>query len=121
LAIVGTGSILAEAVRAANELAVRGIYADVFSLTKLTPLAKQDISPLHRYQSILTVEEHVAAGGLGEMLRMLLPSTVNLRTLSIPDSLCLSVGSQAWLRARANLDSAGIISAILEFIGNDGS
>jgi transketolase C-terminal domain/subunit len=103
MAIVGTGSILAEAVRAATELAARGIFVDVFSLTKLTPIANQDVSPLGRYQSILTVEEHVAAGGLGEMLRMQLPSAVYFQSLSIPDSLCSSV------------DSAGIVSSIENF------
>jgi transketolase len=115
MAIVGTGSILAEAVRAATELAARGIFVDVFSLTKLTPIANQDVSPLGRYQSILTVEEHVAAGGLGEMLRMQLPSAVYFQSLSIPDSLCSSVGSQSWLRALAGLDSAGIVSSIENF------
>lgn len=120
MAIVGTGSILAEALRAATILADSGVFVDVFSLTKLTQLADQDISPLSRYRAIFTIEEHVSAGGLGEMLRMLLPSTFYFQSLTIPDTLCSSVGSQSWLREGAKLDFAGIVSSIETFSKNDG-
>jgi transketolase len=119
LAIVGTGSILAEAVVAAQRLREQGIFVDVYSITKITPFSSTNISSLFHYRQILTIEEHVAAGGLGEMLRMQLPSNVNVKALSVSDSLCSSVGSQTWLRAQANLASEGISKTVTELLSND--
>ena len=108
LAIVGTGSVLAEAVAAATILAEEGLKADVFTLTRLTPTADQNLTMLHGYRQILTVEEHLSAGGVGEMLRPFLPPGIQVRSLSVPESLCSAVGSQAWLRVQAGIDRAGI-------------
>jgi hypothetical protein len=53
------------------------------------------------------------------MLRMQLPSNVNVKALSVSDSLCSSVGSQTWLRAQANLASEGISKTVTELLSND--
>lgn len=104
-AFVGTGSVLAEAMIAAANLINRGHAVDVFSMTRLT---SPDLDNLRDYQRILTVEEHVAAGGLGELLCSGLPRNVKVRSISIPARLTGAVGSQSYLRASAGLDAAGI-------------
>lgn len=108
IAIVGTGSILAEAVKAAGRLLLSGLQTDVFSLTRLTPVDDLDFSELAGYRLILTVEEHVAAGGLGELLRSRLCSPRQIQSLCVPERLCHEVGSQNWLRERAGLSAEQI-------------
>ena len=104
-AIVGTGSVLAEATAAADRLAEQGRAVDVFSLTRLTA---PDLSSLYAYERVLTVEEHVAAGGLGELLSAALPRRIRIRSLGIPPLLSGAVGSQGYLRSLVGLDAAGI-------------
>ncbi|HCP11405.1 MAG TPA: transketolase [Planctomycetaceae bacterium] len=111
-AIVATGSILCEAVAASDQLAEQGIAVDVFSLTRLSPLTSRSLVDLSGYQQILTVEEHVSAGGVGEMCKSLLPRSIDVRNLSVSDELTSLVGSQSWLRAQAGLDACGIVAAV---------
>jgi transketolase len=118
LAIVGTGSILAEAVSASDYLALQGVRTDVFTLTRLSPLPKDALSELAGYQRVLTVEEHVAAGGLGELVQCRLPRDVSVQSLAIPPDLASSVGSQAYLRERAGLDKAGIVEYLQRWLTN---
>lgn len=115
-AIVGTGSVLAEAMLAADRLATRGHAVDVFSMTRLTGA---DLSILGRYTRILAVEEHVVAGGLGEMLGLGLPHTVRIRSLAIPAELCRVVGSQGYLRATAGVDAVGIERSFAAWLVED--
>lgn len=115
-AIVGTGSVLAEAMLAAERLATRGHAVDVFSLTTLT---SADLSSLGRYKRILTVEEHVAAGGIGELLGLGLPRTVRIRQLAIHTDLCSLVGSQSYLRAISGLDAAGIERSYVAWLADE--
>lgn len=105
-AIVGTGSVLAEAMIAAERLALQGHAVDVFSLTCLT---NPDLSLLDGYKRVMTVEEHVSAGGLGELLSAALPRGISIRSVGIPATLSAAVGSQQYLRSLAGLDAAGIV------------
>lgn len=118
IAIVGTGSILSEAVEASKLLVKRGIMVDVFSLTNLTPTCKDYFHPLQKFTRILTVEEHVAAGGIGEMLGSALNRRVHLRSLTIPQSLCNLVGSQKMLRKSAKLTASEFAHTIVDW-GSD--
>ena len=113
IAVVGTGSILEEAVKAAGQLLRSGLRTDVFSLIRLTPVHDLDLSELAGYQLILTVEEHVAAGGLGELLKSQLIGVGQVQSLCVPERLCNEVGSQKWLRDRAGLSAEGILGHLL--------
>jgi transketolase len=113
VAIVGTGSILSEAINAATMLADRGIAADVFSMVRLTSLQAQDFSKLGRYQQILTIEEHVGPGGLGELLRSLLPRQEHLPSAYVKESATSLTGSLEWLRRNNGLDAATLCTTVL--------
>jgi transketolase len=119
VAIIGTGSILAEAVIASNLLATQDIRVDVLSLTRLSPTSDQNFSSLQNYKKILTVEEHVEAGGLGELIRSAAPGNNSIRSLNVPEFICSTVGSQSWLRAQAKIDSKGISETLLAWIRHD--
>ena len=111
-AIVGTGPILAEAVAAAEQLSQSGRAVDVWALTRLSPAAAIDLGALRRYRRIITLEEHVAAGGLGEMVRSQLGAHGDLCSLCLPESLEAVCGSQAALRQRAGVDASAIARAV---------
>lgn len=119
LCIVGTGSILSEAVSATALLAVQSIKVDVFSITKLNPIEFCNIADLVRYRKILTIEEHVPAGGIGEMLRGSLPRSIDIASLSLPTSLSSTVGTQKYLRSLAKLDSMAIADKFIKWLADE--
>jgi transketolase len=119
VAIVGSGSILAEAIEASKLLAKRGIMVDVFSLTNLTPTCKDYFTPLQKFTRILTVEEHVAAGGIGEMLGSVLDRRTEIRSIAIPQSFCSVVGSQKMLRTAAKLSASEFAQTIVDWDSDD--
>ncbi|MBL8872329.1 MAG: transketolase [Planctomycetaceae bacterium] len=119
VAIVGTGSILSEAIEASKLLAKRGIMVDVFSLTNLTPTCKDYFTPLHKFTRILTVEEHVTAGGIGEMLGSVLDRRTQVRSITIPQSFCSVVGSQKMLRTASKLSASEFAQTIVDWGSNE--
>lgn len=112
VAIVGTGPVLAEAMAASEQLREAGVAVDVFSLMRLSPAEAIDVGLLRGYRRIVTLEEHVSAGGVGEMLRSLLGAHKDLRSLCVPQSLCMESGSQAALRRVGGLDAAAIVRVV---------
>lgn len=115
LAIVGTGSILAEALTAARTASSCGVAVDVFSLTRVVPVENGSLQELRKYDHILVVEEHVAAGGIGEFLRSALGNSIDLHALSVPVAICSLVGSQSWLRRQAGLEAASILHHLIHW------
>lgn len=120
LAIVATGAIVAEALTAAAALAELGFSVDVFSMTRLTSLQEQNLSALRGYHDILTIEEHVAAGGLGELLRAMVSVPGQLRSLCVPETLSSAIGSQTWLRSQAGLDAIAISKVVVSWRSHGG-
>ncbi len=103
LALAATGSALALALAAADKLEREQIVRpSVFSCPWLKPLVADDLSALWRHAHVVTVEEHVAAGGFGELLRGLALRSTALSSLSMSEEAGL-VGSQDFLRRNAGL------------------
>jgi 1-deoxy-D-xylulose-5-phosphate synthase len=89
IAIVSYGSILTEALRAANLLAKEGIAVDVINARFAAPLDKAIIALLEMGKSIITVEDHHLACGFGSaVLEIAAANTnnksANIRTLGVP-------------------------------------
>ncbi len=113
IAIVATGSVLCEAIAASTMLSHSGINCDVFSMIRLSPVAESDIQPLRFYDTVWTVEEHVAAGGLGELLGSKLQKGTKVRSRSVASTIASKVGTQSNLRRAAGLDAESLAAAIL--------
>lgn len=112
LALLAAGSPLALALSAADHLAnEHDIRATVFSCPWLHPLSSSDLSAVWRHSAVLSIEEHVAAGGLGEMLRSRAPGPVKFAAITVADDAAGNVGSQNYLRAKSGLTSEGIVHA----------
>jgi transketolase len=112
IAIIATGSVLSEAITASNLLATEGIDCDVFSMIRLSPVTSSDFCSLRKYSSILTLEEHVGPGGLGELLCSSIRSEVPIHSKFITNRTSNLVGTQAELRKMSELDAASITQLI---------
>jgi transketolase len=71
--IISTGALTYKALRAARELEKKGIRTKVLNLTTVKPLDTEAILSLAKEtKSIVTVEEHQIAGGMGSAVAELL-------------------------------------------------
>jgi transketolase len=71
--IIATGALVYKALRAARELEKKGIKTKVLNLATIKPLDSESILTLAKEtKSIVTVEEHQVAGGMGSAVAELL-------------------------------------------------
>ena len=120
LAIVASGGVVGEALRAAEKLAGEGISAGVINLHTIKPI---DADALRRAAArcgrILTVEDHGVAGGVGGAVVEALAETrdVAIRIHGVHGYGESGTGSA--LYAKHGLDAAGIARVARDFLGGD--
>jgi 1-deoxy-D-xylulose-5-phosphate synthase len=114
LTILSIGTMLAEARRAAETLAAKGIEAAVVDCRFVKPLDEALILSRAQRGPVLTLEENVLAGGFGAAVVELLEDrgvcNSRLRRLGLPDRF-ISHGKREKLWAEAGIDAAGIVAA----------
>ncbi|MBI3417548.1 MAG: transketolase [Verrucomicrobia bacterium] len=114
VALVATGSVLAVALRAAETLKrEHDLEVAVYSCPLLKPTDTNFFKPLWRHRQLITLEEHIAAGGFGDSLRALKPETVFLNVLALPETESSLVGSQEYLRQRYGLTVQAVANIAL--------
>ncbi len=64
-AIIATGTVVSQAIAAADLLATEGISVRVIDMHTIAPLDGKMLESLRKYRLIITVEEHLKHGGLG--------------------------------------------------------
>jgi transketolase len=104
VAIATTGSVLAEALKAVDVLNNHEFAVDVYSCTMLSPTNHNHFEVLNSYRSIISVEEHVREGGLGEFLCASLPRQIDIKVLALDKNNLSHMGTQNFLRHRLGLD-----------------
>lgn len=114
-AIVCTGGILAEALKAADILAETGIECRVVGVHCLKPFDVESIlDAAANTKALIVVEEHVVEGGLaGAVSEACLENGVFPRKfarLGLRAGFSSIVGSQSYLRSQYHLDCASIVS-----------
>lgn len=113
LAILAVGTMVGEAMAAAQRLAAEGIDAGVVNCRFLKPYDKETLAAVLRHTStVLTVEEGAVVNGFGafmarEIAEMETESPVRVETLGIPDCYIEHGGREALLR-EIDLDAQGI-------------
>ena len=119
LLIVGYGPLLKNALEVAEELGNYGLSAAVASVHTLNPLDTDFILEARaRYRLVVTCEEHVAIGGIGESIASVFaavpaPGAV-LHALSVDSmSTLATIGTQEYLRQRQGLDVQGMLDHVL--------
>jgi len=109
VAIIATGIMVHEALKAAEELANQGIDAMVINIHTIKPIDKDIILRAAECGAIVTAEEHSVIGGLGSAVAEVLAQNrpTKMRILGIPDEFGQS-GKPNELLAHYRLTAADI-------------
>ncbi|PKP03607.1 MAG: transketolase [Bacteroidetes bacterium HGW-Bacteroidetes-6] len=111
--IVATGHLVWEAIEAVRELEKSGISAELINIHTIKPLDSQLLlQSIAKTGCVVTAEEHVAAGGLGEAVAALASTKtpVPVELVAMPDSFGES-GTPEELMIKYGLKSSNIIEA----------
>jgi len=115
VAILAYGTIVGPALEAAEALAADGIEATVVNARFAKPLdTARYLALAARVGRVLTVEEHVAAGGFGSAVSELFVergAKVELEIVGVPDEW-VDHGAQKLWRTHFGLDAEGIAAAV---------
>ena len=111
--IVATGLMVAEALAAADELAEKGVSAEVINIHTIKPLDEELVcASAHKTGRVVTAEEHSVIGGLGDaVLSALATDPVPVRKLGVNDVFGES-GPAVDLLHRYGLDAEGIVREV---------
>ena len=111
--VVATGLMVAEALAAADELAEKGVSAEVINIHTIKPLDEELVrASAAKTGHVVTAEEHSVIGGLGDaVLAALAESPVPTRKLGVNDVFGES-GPAVDLLHKYGLDAAGVVSAV---------
>lgn len=118
LAIIACGEMVLYAKRAAEALAKEGIQAMVIDMYCVKPLDREAVLKAAATGRILTVEEHVAIGGLGSMVAQLVAQEApcKMKCLTLPDSPVIT-GTSKEVFHYYGLDDEGIVKTARELLG----
>ena len=113
--IIATGHLVWEAIQAVKQLEEQGISVDLIDIATIKPLDKEAvIASARKTGRVVVAEEHLIAGGLGEVVAGVLATTcpTPMRFVAIDDQFGQS-GKPAELMAAYGLDAAHIVEAAL--------
>jgi transketolase len=115
--VIGAGVTLFEAIKAHDELKARDIHVRVIDLYSLQPIDAETLIAAGRATGhLITVEDHYAAGGIGDAVaRAVAPAGLSVRRLAVreiprsgkPDELLDRYGISARHIVAAVLDARG--------------
>jgi len=114
------GSVVHEAMAAAEALGARGVDAGVVSVPSIRPLDRTALcQELRAAPLVVSVEEHSVHGGLGSLLAEAIADEVigpQLVRLGVPEGQFAKAGPRGDLRAYYGIDSAGILRQVLDVL-----
>src|SRR5487761_2524668 len=122
IALISLGTRLADTMRAADELAARGLPATVVDARFAKPLDTALIERIARHHEVVITIEEGAAGGFGAAVmhhlawKGLLDGGLKLRPMTLPDRF-IDHDSQAKQLAAAGLGVKDIVAAALAALG----
>jgi len=107
--IIAAGVTVHESLKAASELKKKGKQVTVLDAYSVQPLDEKTIRKLSMNRKVVVVEDHSAAGGLGEAVAALGIPIVHLCVRKVPMS-----GSPKELLDWAGIDAKAIVRAVLK-------
>jgi 1-deoxy-D-xylulose-5-phosphate synthase len=122
VALLSFGTRLAEAEKAAEQLAAKGITPTVADARFAKPLDKEMILRLAREHEVLITLEEGAVGGFGSHVAQLLAEEgafdagLKFRSMVLPDWF-IDQGSPSEMYAEAGLEAADIVTKVLDVLG----
>jgi 1-deoxy-D-xylulose-5-phosphate synthase len=124
IAILSLGTRLAEALKASEELEIRGLSATVADARFAKPLDEEMILRLAREHELLITVEEGSIGGFGSQVLQLLSERgaldrgLKVRSMVLPD-IFIDHDKPERMYARAGLDSAAIVAKVFEVLRQD--
>ncbi len=117
MAIIACGEMVLYAKKAAERLAAEGIEAAVIDMYCVKPLDKEAVLKAARTGRIITVEEHVAIGGMGSMVAQTVAANAPCKVinLTLPDEPVIT-GKSKEIFHYYGLDEEGIVRAAKELM-----
>lgn len=120
VALIATGAILAEALKAAQILAEQGIETRVLALHSIKPLDVEAVLDAAQIGALFTVEEHNVLGGLGSAVAETCMEAgcapAIFRRIGLNDLYPSVVGDQDYLRKAYGMDADAIVRTVREAI-----
>jgi transketolase len=113
VSIFATGHLVWEALQAAEQLEAKGISAEVINIHTIKPLdAKAVLASVAKTKCVVTAEEHMRNGGLGDSIAQLLSreNPTPMEYVAVNDSFGES-GTPEELMTKYGLDAANIVKA----------
>jgi transketolase len=114
IAIISTGLMTQQALKAADQLASESVHAAVLHVSTLKPFDRESVASLiGRVPAVVTAENHIITGGLGSAVADTAVDAglrIRLKRVGIPDCFC-DCGSIPYLIKRYNLDIESITAA----------
>jgi len=121
VALLSTGTIMPEVLKAAEILQDQGISVEVVSFHTIKPLDTDYLAVASsRFKLVATIEEHGLIGGLGSAVaewRAMDNIAAPLLRFGTPDEFMHEVGSQDYGRAKYGLTSGDISARIVAALG----
>lgn len=118
LTIIATGHLVWEAIQAAEALEEAGISVDLLNIHTIKPLdEKSVIESVRKTRKVIVAEEHLIAGGLGELVAGVLARTcpAPMKFIAIDDKFGQS-GKPGELMKAYGLDADHIVAAAHELL-----
>ena len=116
--LVTTGSMLRQALAVADALALKGIDTVVVDVYRLKPFnAELFLRLIDKTSTVVTIEEHYLAGGLGSIVAECMVDNFrkqNLIRMGRDDRFCFEYGGRQAVWADSGLDVASIVSRVEE-------
>jgi len=112
--VLAVGKMVEAAENAVAELAAEGLNVTLFDVRCIKPLDREMLADAATHQAVITIEDGLAAGGVGSMIAAELAdveSPPRVRVLGLPDSY-IRHGDPDLLLAELGLDAAGIANEI---------
>lgn len=121
VAVITIGTVVNEALKAADELLKENKEISVYSAYSLKPLnIKQILDIAQNNKYIITVEEHQIAGGLGSAIAEIIAENdvkAHLMRFGLHDEFTSVVGNQEYLRKAYGISNDNILNKINLLIG----
>lgn len=122
IAVITIGTVINEAIKAADILREKNNYISVYSVYSLKPIDKEQILEIaQKYNYIITVEEHQITGGLGSTIAEIIAGNnmvTKIIRLGLNDEFTSVVGNQEYLREVYKIDYKNIIKICEEYYIN---
>ena len=118
LCILAVGKMVEVAETAAASLAEHGVDTTVYDVRCIKPLDEAMLADAASHPLVVTIEDGLAAGGVGSMIANRLAETASppkVRVLGLPDSY-LPHGDPDELLAQVGLDADAVVTEIRELL-----